>query len=114
LRILGNIFGQEFQRDESAQLGVLRLVHHAHAAATEFFNNPVLAEGFADHGWILRWNLIRWRYAESKKWCFNRWIYWERAGGYSPRIREKLVAARTACIAALICSGDSVCTSRKN
>jgi hypothetical protein len=33
--VFGELFGQEFERYEPMQLGVLGLVHHTHAAATE-------------------------------------------------------------------------------
>jgi len=59
LRIPGHILGEKFECDEAAKLGVLGFVDHAHATAAEFFDNPVVAESFADHGWILWWNLIR-------------------------------------------------------
>ena len=43
LRVPGQIWGQKFQRHKAAQLGVLGFVHYAHASATEFFDNPILA-----------------------------------------------------------------------
>src|ERR1700719_1600341 len=66
MRIFGDIVRKKFQCHEAAQLGVLGFVHYAHAAAAEFFKDPILAESFADHGWILRWNLICAAIAESK------------------------------------------------
>jgi hypothetical protein len=35
LRVMGNGVGKEFDDDEAMQAGVLALVHHAHAAATD-------------------------------------------------------------------------------
>jgi len=58
LRIFGDVIRQELERHEAPQFGVLGFVHYAHATTAEFFDNPVLAESFADHCWILRWNLI--------------------------------------------------------
>ena len=48
LGIAGKAFRKEFQGDESAQLGVLRLVDHAHAAAAEFFHDAVVRDGSSD------------------------------------------------------------------
>jgi hypothetical protein len=44
------ILWKEFQRNETFQLQVLRFVDNAHAAGAEFFANPVMRNGFADHG----------------------------------------------------------------
>ena len=49
LRILGNFFGQELQRDKAAQLYVLGLVDDTHAAAAEFLDDAVVRDGLADH-----------------------------------------------------------------
>ncbi len=49
LRILRDIVGQKFQRDEAAKLGVLSLVDHTHAAATELLDDAVVRDGLADH-----------------------------------------------------------------
>ena len=49
LRILRKIVGQEFQRDEAAEFGVLGLVDDAHAAAAEFFEDVVTGDRLADH-----------------------------------------------------------------
>ncbi len=49
LRVAGQVFGKEFQRDETMQPGVLPLIDHAHTAATEFFDNTVMRNGLADH-----------------------------------------------------------------
>src|ERR1700724_2918799 len=54
LRILGHIVGKKFERDEPAEAGVLGFVHHTHAAATQFFLDTVVGDGFVDHagGWL--------------------------------------------------------------
>jgi len=52
VRVFGDIVRQKFQRDEAAQLGVLALLHQPIAATAEFFNDPILAESFADHGLV--------------------------------------------------------------
>jgi len=49
LRISGQYFGQEFERDESLQARVLRLVHHPHAAAAELFYDAVVRDRPPDH-----------------------------------------------------------------
>ena len=48
LRIAGHIVGQELERDEAVQAGVLRLVNHTHAATTKFFDDSVVRNGLAD------------------------------------------------------------------
>ena len=50
LAVLGQLYGQELQGDRPAELGVLGLVHHAHAAPTQLFQNPVVGNGLAGHG----------------------------------------------------------------
>ena len=55
LRVVGYIVGQELQGDEAAELGVLGLVDDAHAAAAELFDDAVVRDGLADHGWIGPW-----------------------------------------------------------
>ena len=50
LVVLRQFLGQEFQRDEAAELDVFRLVHHTHPAAAEFFNDLIVRDRFADHG----------------------------------------------------------------
>src|SRR5262249_16406100 len=47
MRIFGEIFGQEFQCNKSTKFGVFGLVNHAHAAATEFFENAIVRDGLA-------------------------------------------------------------------
>ena len=49
LLIVGNIFGQEFQRNKAAKLGVLGLVDNTHPAAAELLNNAVVRDGLAYH-----------------------------------------------------------------
>ncbi len=50
LPVLRQVFRQEFQRHQAAQLRVLGLVDDAHAAATELFENAVVGDCLADHG----------------------------------------------------------------
>ena len=47
LMVLGHIIGQELERYETVELGVLGLVDHAHAAAAQLFENPVMRNGLA-------------------------------------------------------------------
>jgi hypothetical protein len=49
LRIAGDVIRKEFERNETAQFGVLGLVHHAHTAAAEFFDDVVARNGLANH-----------------------------------------------------------------
>ena len=48
LRILRDFFGQEFQRDEAAELRVFGLVNHAHAPAAEFLDDAVVRDSLAE------------------------------------------------------------------
>ena len=48
LRIMGDIFGQEFERDEAPKLSVFCFVHNTHTAATQFFDDPVMRDRLAD------------------------------------------------------------------
>src|SRR6516165_5544828 len=50
LAVPGEPLGQEFERDEAMQPGVLGLVNHAHAPAAEFLQNAIVADSTADHG----------------------------------------------------------------
>ena len=52
--LLGHLHGQELERHVAAELGVLGLVHDAHAAAAELRGDPVVGDGLADHGCISR------------------------------------------------------------
>jgi hypothetical protein len=49
LRVSGNIVGQELQRNETTQLGVLSLVNDTHPPTAELFNDAVARNGLADH-----------------------------------------------------------------
>src|SRR6185369_3405500 len=49
-RIFGQIFWKEFQGYTTSQANVLRLVHHAHAAAPKLLEDPIMGNGLADHG----------------------------------------------------------------
>ncbi len=50
LRVVRHIIRQKFQRNGAIQARVLSLVHHAHAAATEFFDDAIVRDCAADHG----------------------------------------------------------------
>ena len=49
LRVAGKIFGEKFQRDETAELGVFGFIDDAHSAAAELFQDAVVGDGLADH-----------------------------------------------------------------
>ena len=49
LRIARDFVRQELQGDKTVQARVLGLVHHAHAAATEFLKDAVVRDGLVDH-----------------------------------------------------------------
>ena len=49
LTVFDEPLGQELQRDEAMELGVLGLIDHAHPAATELFQNAVVGNSFANH-----------------------------------------------------------------
>jgi len=57
LRVASDVLRKKFQRNETAELGVFRFVDDAHAAATEFFDHPIVGDGEADgrlgfrHAW---------------------------------------------------------------
>ena len=48
--VLGHSFAEELQGDEPAQRGILRLVDHTHAAATELFQDLEMRNSLADFG----------------------------------------------------------------
>src|SRR5712692_8573134 len=47
--VLCEFIGKELQGHEPAQLGVLGLVHHSHAAATELHQDAIVGDRVADH-----------------------------------------------------------------
>src|ERR1700746_2263728 len=49
LRVLGHIVGQEFKSDKAAEVGVLGLVDHTHAAAAQLFDNTVVRDDRVEH-----------------------------------------------------------------
>ena len=49
LRVFGYIVWKEFQGDEAIKFDVLGLVDHAHAAATELFDDAVVGNGTAEY-----------------------------------------------------------------
>ena len=50
LMILGKLLRQELERHTSAELRVLGLVDHAHAARTQLFNDAIVRNRLAKHG----------------------------------------------------------------
>ncbi len=50
LRVLGEVIGQELQRDIAPELRVFGFVNHSHATAAQLFGNPVVRDGLIDHG----------------------------------------------------------------
>jgi len=54
LRIVGELFGQEFESDRPAEFGVLRFVDHPHPAAANPFKHAVMGNGLPDEGLSLR------------------------------------------------------------
>src|SRR5439155_11475249 len=49
LMVLGKVFGQELEGYEAAELGVLGLVHDAHASAAQLLENAVVGDRLARH-----------------------------------------------------------------
>ncbi len=47
--IVGNILGQEFERDEAVETRVLGLVDDAHSAAAQLLQDAIMRDGAADH-----------------------------------------------------------------
>ena len=48
LGVASNVFGKKFQGDEAMETGIFRLVDHAHAAATEPFDDAVMGNRLTD------------------------------------------------------------------
>ena len=49
LRVMSDIFGQEFQGDETSKLGILSLVHDAHPAAAQLLDYAVMRDRLPNH-----------------------------------------------------------------
>lgn len=49
LWLAGKLAGQELQGHEAATLGILGLVNHSHAAASQLLDDPLVGDGLADH-----------------------------------------------------------------
>jgi hypothetical protein len=49
LWVFGHIFGKKLQSDEAAEVRVLGLVDHTHAAATQLLQDAVVRNGLAEH-----------------------------------------------------------------
>ena len=50
LRVAADLIGEEFQGNEPMEACVFGFINNTHPAATEFFDNTVMGDGFADHG----------------------------------------------------------------
>src|SRR5258708_37749087 len=50
LRIAARVFGEEFQRDAPAELGVFGFVDDTHTAAAKLAEDAVVGDGFVEHG----------------------------------------------------------------
>ena len=48
-KLAADLIGEKFERNETAQADVLRLVDHAHSPAAKFFDDSIMGYGFADH-----------------------------------------------------------------
>ena len=58
LLVVGQIFGEKFQCNETSQSGVFGLVNDAHPAASQLFEDAVVRDRTANHsGWL--WALVR-------------------------------------------------------
>ncbi len=44
------LFGEEFERDRAAQMGILGAINHAHAAGARLFQGAVMSHRLAGHG----------------------------------------------------------------
>ena len=56
LGVASHVVGQKFQGNKTEQAGVLRFVHHSHAAAAQFLEDLIVGNGFADHeGLAILW-----------------------------------------------------------
>ena len=51
LRIMRDIFGQEFQGYEAVQLYIFSLVDDTHPAAAQLFDDAVVRDSLVDHEW---------------------------------------------------------------
>jgi len=49
MRIIGDFGRQKLQRDEASKFGIFGFVDDAHAAATEFLDDPIVRNDAADH-----------------------------------------------------------------
>jgi len=54
LGMVDDVISQELQGNEAVKLGVLGLVDHTHAAASELLDDAVVRYGLADHEWPLK------------------------------------------------------------
>jgi hypothetical protein len=59
LRIASDVFGEKLESDRASEVGIFGFVDDAHSAAAEFFEDPVVRDGLADHGILSRTILRR-------------------------------------------------------
>src|SRR5579859_2078548 len=71
LRIFSYLVRKELEGDEAAEFYILGFVDHAHAAAAQSFQNPVVRDGLADHAYRrnLRWPYVRVLLLRKSKSC---------------------------------------------
>ena len=55
LRVFGHFMWQKFEGDKAVQRDVLGLVHDSHTTTAEFFDDPVVRNGLAEHWANLTW-----------------------------------------------------------
>src|SRR6202030_1319141 len=104
-RGLRHRIGQEFQSDETAKIGILGLVNHPHAAATELLHNAIVRDYLADH-WQRILRLWNWEVNEGHAvgamprdyWC-NIWLQ-QLLARLSPHVglAAKLLQLRVLCL----------------
>src|SRR6516165_9878469 len=58
LRSTQHLLGKELEGYKGAEAKILGLVDHTHAPAAELFENAIVADGTADHGWKPAFNQI--------------------------------------------------------
>ena len=51
MRLSGHTFRQKLERDEKVETCILGFVDDTHAAATELFEDAIVRDGLANHGW---------------------------------------------------------------
>jgi hypothetical protein len=51
MRIFSYILRQKLERNETVETTIFGFVNDSHPAATELFDDAVMRDGLADHGW---------------------------------------------------------------